>query len=109
EFLDTLKAIGNWTSKNGESIYGTRGGIIPAQSWGVVTDKGNTVYIHILNNPETGNYVLLPGLKQKIAKAFLLDSKKEIKFKQQAEGTFIYLDGIALDDIDTIIQLETKK
>ena len=29
-------------------------------------------------------------------------NKKEIKFKQLPEGTFIYIDGIVLDEIDTI-------
>jgi len=37
-----------------------------------------------------------------------LNGNKEIKFKQQPEGTFIYIDGIMLDDIDTIIQLDLK-
>ena len=34
--------------------------------------------------------------------------KKELKIKQVPEGSFIYLDGVTLNDIDTIIQLELK-
>ena len=39
QFRDTLQQIGKWMDKFGESIYGTRGNIIPPQDWGVVTSK----------------------------------------------------------------------
>jgi len=31
-----------------------------------------------------------------------------MKFKQQADGVFIFLDGVDMDDTDTIIQLDFK-
>lgn len=108
EFVDTLKAIGNWLQLNGETIYGTRGNVIPPKDWGMLTIKDKAVYMHVLKKPEQPGFIFIPELKQKINKAFLFTGKKEIKFKQQPEGTFIYLDGVALDDIDTIIQIELK-
>jgi hypothetical protein len=36
----------------------------------------------------------------------LFGSTAELKFKQQAEALFVYLPGISLDTIDTIIQLQ---
>lgn len=108
EFTDTLKALGRWMQANGETIYGTRGNVIPPKDWGVVTQKGKTVYLHILKKPEQPAYLFIPELKQKIARAFLFSSKKEIKVKQQPEGTFVYLDGVTLDEVDTILQLELK-
>ena len=108
EFADTLKQIGNWMQQNGESVYGTRGNIIKPQQWGTITMKNKSVYVHILNKPEQEGYIFIPGVKEKIAKAFLFDGKKELKIKQVPEGSFIYLDGVTLNDIDTIIQLELK-
>ena len=108
EFSDTLKQIGNWMQQNGESVYGTRGNIIKPQQWGTMTMKNKSVYVHILNKPEQEGYIFIPGVKEKIAKAFLFDGKKELKIKQVPEGSFIYLDGVMLNDIDTIIQLELK-
>jgi len=70
--------------------------------------KNKSVYVHILNKPEQEGYIFIPGVKEKIAKAFLFDGKKELKIKQVPEGSFIYLDGVTLNDIDTIIQLELK-
>jgi alpha-L-fucosidase len=108
EFSDSLIAVGKWMEKNGASIYGTRGNIIPPKDWGTITMKNKTAYVHILNKPESGSFLFIPELTQKIIKAFLFNSNKEIRFKQQPEGTFIYLNDIPLDNIDTIIQLELK-
>ena len=108
EFVDTLKLMGKWMEQNSASIYGTRGNVIPAKSWGVLTKSGKSVYMHILDKPEQPAFIFIAELKQPIAKAFLFNGKKEVKFKQLPEGTFIYLDGVVLDDVDTIIQLQLK-
>ena len=108
EFADTLKAVGKWMERNGQTIYGTRGNVIPPKDWGTMTIKNKMVYMHILNKPENPAFIFIPELKEKISKAFLLNGNKEIKFKQQPEGTFIYIDGVVLDDVDTIIQLDLK-
>ena len=73
---------------------------------GRVYPKGNTVYMHILSKPEEGNFIFVPELKQKVQKAILFDGRKEVKIKQLPEGTFIYLDNITLDEMDTIIELQ---
>ena len=104
EFTDTLAAMGKWMQKNSSSIYGTRGNIIPPQDWGVVTGKDKTYFIHILKS--TGlPYVFIPGLKVSILSAQQLVGGKKVRFQQQAEGVFVYLEGISTDSIDTIIQL----
>jgi alpha-L-fucosidase len=108
EFTDTLKAIGKWMEENGETVYGTRGNIIPPKEWGVLTQKNKTVFMHIIKMPEDAKFIFIPELKQKISKAWLFRTKKGIKFKQQSEGTFIYLDGIMPDEIDTILQIELQ-
>ena len=108
EFADTLKAVGNWLAKNGETIYGTRGNIIPQKEWGTITQKGKNNYLHLMHGTENPAYIFIPELKQKITKASLFAGKTEVKFKQLPEGTFIYLEGIVQDEIDTIIQLDLK-
>jgi alpha-L-fucosidase len=92
----------------GETIYGTRGNIIPPKDWGMLTIKGKTVFMHILSKPENPSFIFIPELKDKISKASLFIGRNEVKFKQQSEGTFIYLDGVELDDIDTVIQIDLK-
>ncbi|MCO6498267.1 MAG: alpha-L-fucosidase [Chitinophagaceae bacterium] len=107
EFLDTLKEIGKWTAKYGETVYGSRGGVVDPQDWGVVVSKGKNIYVHVFNKPKE-NYIFLPEVKEKISKATAFDNGKELKFRQQAEGVFVYIDDLPGNDTDAIIQLNIK-
>lgn len=108
EFTDSLKAVGEWMQKNGESIYGTRGLILPEQEWGVVTKKDKKCYLHILKSNYNKTYLFLPQFTTAVKSVKVFDDKRELKFKQQKEGTFIYTAGLPLKDIDTIIEMELK-
>ncbi|MFS2189719.1 alpha-L-fucosidase [Mucilaginibacter sp. Mucisp84] len=107
EFTDTLAVVGAWVQKNGEAIYGTRGSGIPAQPWGVITQKDKNLYVHVMTAPQQP-YVFIPQLKGKVTKAALLADGSAVKFKQQTEGVFVYLSGVATDPNDTIIKLITN-
>ena len=104
EFTDTLASLGKWMKSYGHTIYGTRGNIVAAQDWGVVTAKGKTAFVHLLNADDLPD-VFIPGWKGKLTEASCLQNGKKIKFMQQAEGLFLYKDGLAADEYDTIIQL----
>ena len=107
EFTDTLKQVGKWMRQYGKSIYGTRGNIMPPQDWGVVTSKDKTIYIHILKNTVQTS-IHIQGINDKIKNCQLMDTNQNVKFKQDKTGVTISLDKIALNDKDTIIQIETK-
>ena len=105
--VELAVVIGKWMEQHGETIYGTRGGVAKEQGWGVVTAKEKTWYVHIITKPAQG-YIFIPDVKVKITKAILFANKVELKFKQQPEGVFIYLDGIQVGAVDTIIELQLK-
>lgn len=46
--LERLRGLGEWTSKYGESIYGTTAGPVRGD-WGVSTAKGSAIYLHVLD------------------------------------------------------------
>ncbi len=108
EFIDTLKKIGQWMQTNGETIYNTRGNIYTAKDWGTITKKNKIMYVHILQNPTQPTNIFIPDIKGKIKSAINRADKKPIKFKQIPTGIFIYFDGVQLDDIDTIVELDIK-
>ena len=56
-----LKEMGDWLAMHGESIYGTRGGPVTPRPWGVTTQKGNTVYVHVLDWQDQSLLVPLGG------------------------------------------------
>ena len=104
EFVQTLAEIGEWTSRYGESIYGTRGGVIKSQDWGTITKKGNTRYVHVLKVPSEP-YVFIPEYTEKVKSARTFDGTA-IEFKQVEEGVFLYPTSIDRESVDTIFKLE---
>src|SRR3984885_1218602 len=48
EFTERLAEMGDWLKTYGPTIYGTHGGFMKPQAWGAVTEKGNKVYLHVL-------------------------------------------------------------
>ncbi len=107
QFTDTLKLVGDWLARYGESVYGTRGKVITPQDWGVVTKKQNSLFVHILKQVRE-DFIFLPGLTTSIKWATSLNTGKAIKFKQLPEGVFIYNDGDLNDDVDNVIRLTVK-
>ena len=107
EFTDTLKEVGKWMQQYGESIYGTRGNLISPQDWGVVTAKNKTIYIHILKKPQQ-SFILIEGITGKVLSCQLMPKNQPVKCRKNKTSITINLDGIALDDADTIIQIQTK-
>jgi alpha-L-fucosidase len=104
EFVTRLQEVGAWTAKNGESIYGTRGGPIPPHAWGATTRKGNRVYVHVLDWPDTA--LLLPPLPSAVRSARLLNGGRSVAFKTGDFGVVLTVPRDAVDPIDTIVVLE---
>jgi alpha-L-fucosidase len=78
-----LDSIGGWLSQNGAAIYGTERGALPIPGWGVSTQKGQHVYLHVFNWPKDGNLVV-GGLKSDVKTAYLLtdQTKKKLSVKR---------------------------
>jgi alpha-L-fucosidase len=104
EFVSTLKEMGVWLEKNGETIYGTRGGPIPPKSWGVTTYKGNKVFVHILNAED--NNLLIPDFGRKVKGITLFKTGAKLKYKQDAFGIAISVPEEVFDETDTILVID---
>jgi alpha-L-fucosidase len=102
--LDRLREIGEWTSRYGETIYGTVAGDIPVQEWGVTTRKGNRLFVHIFDHQEKS--LTLP-LQSKVKKAFVYDTKQTLKTKRTEEGVTIFFDEVP-SGTDYIVELEMR-
>ena len=104
--VEILKHIGAFMKANGSTIYGTRGGCVPQQSWGVTTQKAGTLYIHILNKVEDGQ-ILLPLSEQKLTKVTTFGDETKLKFKREKEGYRIFLPELP-DTVDFILTATLK-
>jgi alpha-L-fucosidase len=103
---DLLKDIGAWLAKNGESIYGTRGGPWKPTNAVVSTRADDAVYLHVMNS-KTGR-VELPALPAEIKSAVLLNGAP-VDFVQQDGKLSITIPPSALDQLDTIVKLELDR
>jgi alpha-L-fucosidase len=107
EFVERLEAMGNWLSKNGETIYGSRPGFLKPQSWGAITEKGNKVYLHLLNTTEEKLLLRFP-YKIKSVKTF--SGKQPVKYQLVNDGYAVFdIKGIPVEELDTIIEIEVTR
>ena len=102
--LERMKEMGEWLRANGETVYGTTAGDIPAQEWGVTTRKGNRLFVHIFNLDK--KELLLP-LDCIVKKAFTFSDKQPVKFKKTKEGVKLMLNEVP-QGTDYIVELVTK-
>ena len=107
QFVTRLHAVGEWLSKYGDSIYGTRGGPTPPGDWGVTTQKENKIYVHVLN---WGSPLLaLPPIEAKISSAHLLLGSDRVELTQSADGVILKLRAPGKDETDRVIVLTVSK
>lgn len=98
-----LKEMGAWLQRNGESIYGTRGGPWKPTKAVASTRKGNSVYVHLLR-PDIDR-IELPALTRTIKSATVLGGGS-VKFTQGKDLLVLLPEKADLDPIDTIVRLE---
>lgn len=107
EFVERLNTVGTWLKQYAETIYGTRGGIVGEQEWGISTQKGDKLYLHLLKWP-TAKTLFIPDLAVRVNTALQFDTKQPVKFRQLPEGLMLMLDGLKPNAIDTVIELQVK-
>lgn len=68
--VERYRAMGEWLKIYGETIYGTRGGPIAPHPWGVTTQKGETIFVHILEPEDELLFLPLEGVEVGMARWF---------------------------------------
>ncbi len=106
EHIASLKEIGNWLKTNGETIYGTREGIIAPSEDMVSTQKGKKLYLHLL--ADNKNTFFVPNFEAPIKSVVLYKNKKNIAYKMDEYGLLVKLLEKDLDAIDTIVEITLK-
>ena len=102
--VQRMKEMGEWMNQYGETIYGTRGGDVAPQAWGVSTRKGNRLFIHVLDWQET---MLRLPLKAKVKKAVQFMDGTALTFRQDKEGVLLTFPKVPTET-DYVIELTLK-
>ncbi len=103
--IERYNAMGAWLKTYGETIYGTRGGFIAPRDWGVTTQKGNRLFVHILNLKDEALYLPIEGKQISSVKIFV--DKKPVKFTKVAGGIVLQL-GRVPDETAYVVEVELK-
>lgn len=103
--LERLREMGAWLDRYGETIYGTRGGIVAPHPWGVTTQKGNRLYVHILDLADDCLY--LPLGQHRVKRAVRFDDRSSVSCTRVKEGVLLRL-GEVPDATDYIVELELE-
>jgi alpha-L-fucosidase len=106
EFVARLKEMGEWLQQNSEAIYGTRGGPLRPRPWGVTTERGNRVYVHVLDWQDP--VLALPHLSKHVISARLLNGGK-VSYAENEFGLLLKLPQPTANDYDRIVVLELAR
>ncbi len=104
EFVERLEGIGEWMGKNGETIYGTRGGPFPPAEWGASVHKDGRIFVHVLKWP--GAELKLSPVRTRITGARTYAGNKPVKVRQNGGGIILEIPDDARDEVDTIVVLK---
>jgi len=88
----------------GDSIYGTHGGPAKPGGWGVTTQRGNTVYVDVLD--PTLNVLALPGITKPVRDAHLMNGGTKVSYGLSGASVVLRLPKRAAAEIDQVIVLE---
>jgi alpha-L-fucosidase len=104
ECRDTLALVGKWVKQYGASIYGTRGGPLAPQSWGVTTQDAKHIYVHLFKQ-RNQSALFIPG-NIKAKKVSLMGAKTNLSFSVRKNGVLIDTRGLSVTGPDTIIAID---
>lgn len=101
-----LGALGDWLSRNGESIYGAGRAEIGPVPWGVITATAKAWYLHVFERPLDGRLIVphLAGIDVKSAS--LLATAELMSWDWEGNDLVIELRGPLPDLGSTVIKID---
>jgi alpha-L-fucosidase len=107
EAVERLRALGEWTATFGTSIYGTRAGPVPPRSWGATTQRGDTVFVHVLDwaDPQLS----LPPLGGRVLRATALRTGVAVPTAESPSGVTLTLPQAVEGEHDRVVVLHVVR
>jgi alpha-L-fucosidase len=103
EAAQRLREVGQWLQTHGTSIYKTHAGPIAPRSWGVTTQRGDTVFVHVLDWRD--RLLAIPVVGVRVTRATMLGSGARVEFEQSPAGLRLTLPSGDADEPDRIVVL----
>ena len=107
EAAERLLALGEWLKVNGTSIYGTRAGPVSPRAWGATTQRGDTVFVHVLDWPD--RVLSLPDFGRRVVSARMLSDGVPVTTTRTPAGTTLSLPAALTETFDRVVVLATAR
>ena len=107
EAVERLREIGQWLERYGTSIYGTRAGPVAPRDWGATTQRGDTVFVHVLNWRD--RQLAIPPTGARITSARMLGSGDSVPFTQTDAGVTLTLAPPVGEQVDRVVILTSAR
>jgi len=106
---DALAGIGDWMTKNSESIYGTDKSLFLDLPWGWSTTGKEKLYLHVFDWPNDGK-LNVPGLRSNVEKAYFLEdeNRKSLAIESHSDGKLINVGDTAPNKVASVVVLEIE-
>ncbi len=105
EFQQRLRAIGDWLTLNGDSIYGTTYGPVQGVNGLRTTANDKSIFVHVLDWPAAA--LVVAGIDAKVMSARLLANGRPLTFRQSDGKLAIDVPPQAPDANVSVIALKT--
>ncbi|WP_211259738.1 alpha-L-fucosidase [Pseudalgibacter alginicilyticus] len=109
ESIRRLDAMGEWTKKNGEAIYGAKASPYDKPKWGRYTQKGNVIYAHVFDWPKDGLLKLNKNIKVKKATVLTDNSNTELSSIATSREVLVDVPMLAPDATVSVVKIELAK
>jgi alpha-L-fucosidase len=103
--VDVLKGVGAWLDRNGESVYGTRGGPFKPGRYGASTRRDNRIYLHVF--AWDGPSLQLPAIALKVIGSRILGGGR-VSVGQTENALEISVPEGDRHPADTVVVLELE-
>lgn len=108
ESIRRLEAMGQWTKKNGEAIYGASASPFEKPKWGRYTAKDGVLYAHVFDWPEDGLLKLHKDIKFKKV-TLLTDPDTKLKALGTSREVIVEVPILAPDTTVSVVKIELAK
>ena len=106
QHVSSLQQMGAWLQNYGVTIYDTQKGPLAPNDRFVTTQKGKTIYLHLMD--ANTKMLHIEEFPVSIKKITHFDSNSPLSFQKNKFGLTIDLTSLTLNDIDNIIKIELR-
>jgi alpha-L-fucosidase len=99
EEVDVLKALGAWTAKHAEAVYGTKAGLPAGYFYGPSTLRSDSTVLYLFVGGDPRGQVMLEGVRNKINRIYVVGNGTKLTWKEYLKPYWSSNAGLVFIDV----------